>query len=98
MATANTAPGIANTEMATTISVTATPAIQISAQQKSPPLRTMDKDLMFSQRNNPYCDLLKISAAKINFFFDSTKCFKRNLYICSKITKNAKNYEENIRS
>ena len=28
---------------------------------KSPPLRTMDWDLMFSQRNNPYCDLLKIS-------------------------------------
>ena len=23
-------------------------------QQKDPPLRTMDQDLMFSQRNNPY--------------------------------------------
>ena len=47
----------------------------------------MDQDLMFSQRNNPYCDLLKISDAKINFFYDCTKCFKRNLYFCGKITK-----------
>ena len=35
----------------------------------------MDKDLMFSQRNNPYCDLLKISTAKIKFFFDNAKYF-----------------------
>ena len=60
---------------------------------KSPPLRTMDRNLMFSQRNNPYCDLLKISAAKINFFYEYTKCFKRNLYFCGKITKIA-DYEE----
>ena len=48
----------------------------------------MDQDLMFSQRNNPYCDLLKISAAKIKFFYENTKEFKRNLYFCSEIIKN----------
>jgi len=53
----------------------------------------MGQDLMFSQRNNPYCDLLKISGAKINFFYECTKCFKRNLYFCAKITKNV-NHEE----
>ena len=53
----------------------------------------MDWDLMFSQRNNPYCDLLKISAAKINILSDITKYFKRNLYFCGKITKKAVNME-----
>ena len=33
----------------------------------------MDKDLMFSQRNNPYCDLLKIISTKILFSFENTK-------------------------
>ena len=50
----------------------------------------MDKDLMFSQRNNPYCDLLKISNAKINFFFKNTKSFEINMYFCSKLTKKLK--------
>ena len=27
--------------------------------------------LMFSQRNNPYCELLQISAAKIRFFLET---------------------------
>ncbi len=31
---------------------------------KNPPLRTMDQDLMFSQRNNPYCDLLILVSAR----------------------------------
>ena len=43
---------------------------------------------MFSQRNNPYCDLLKISAAKIKFLVESAKCFERILYFCDRITKN----------
>ena len=53
----------------------------------------MDQDLMFSQRNNPYCDLLKISAANLKIFQINTKLFKRNLYFCGKITKNDR-YEE----
>ena len=57
----------------------------------------MDRDLMFSQRNNPYCDLLKISAAKLNFFCENTKCFRLFLYICGKITKNIK-HEEDFRT
>ena len=57
----------------------------------------MDRDLMFSQRNNPYCDLLKISAAKLNFFHESTKYLKIYLYICGKITKNTK-HEEDFRT
>ncbi len=32
--------------------------------------------LMFSQRNNPYCELLQISAAKIRFFSKPHKLFK----------------------
>ena len=36
-------------------------------------------NLMFSQRTNPYCDLLKISAAKVRFFHKSTKYFAENL-------------------
>ena len=31
---------------------------------------------MFSQRNNPYCDSLKISFAKIHFFFEITSFFE----------------------
>ena len=42
----------------------------------------MDKDLMFSQRNNPYCDLLKISSTKILFLFERTKYLRRNSYFC----------------
>ncbi len=44
-------------------------------------------NLMFSQRNNPYCDLLKISAAKLRFFYKSTKYFAENLYLWGKIIK-----------
>lgn len=51
---------------------------------------------MFSQRNNPYCDLLKISAAKLNFFPECAKLFKRNLYFCGIITKNTENMKEII--
>ena len=36
--------------------------------------------LMFSQRNNPYCELLQISAAKIRFFSKPHKLFK---YFCT---------------
>ena len=32
-------------------------------------------NLMFTQRNNPYCDLLKISDANIYFFINSSKLF-----------------------
>ena len=38
------------------------------------------------------------STVKINIFQRRTKFFKRNLYICSKITKNTIDYEENSRS
>ena len=48
----------------------------------------MNRNLMFSQRNNPYCDLLKISAAKIKNYLESAKEFKSFLYFCGKITKN----------
>ena len=41
-------------------------------------------DLMFSQRNNPYCDLLKISAAKVRIFSEPTNFFiflhKENIF------------------
>ena len=47
----------------------------------------MDKDLMFSQRNNPYCDLLTISVAKIKIFRERTKYLKRKLYFCGIILK-----------
>jgi hypothetical protein len=40
---------------------------------------------MFSQRNNPYCDLLKISGAKIKFFFEIPKNIRRILYFWGKI-------------
>ena len=49
---------------------------------------------MFSQRNNPYCDLLIISGAKIKNFYESTKCFKSFLYFCQQITKNAINMKK----
>ena len=32
---------------------------------------------MFSQRNNPYCDLLKISAAKVIYLFELTKYLQK---------------------
>ena len=38
--------------------------------------RTKPPLLMFSQRNNPYCELLQISAAKIQFFSKPHKLFK----------------------
>ena len=31
---------------------------------------------MFSQRNNPYCELLQISAAKIQLFSEIAKIFR----------------------
>ena len=48
----------------------------------------MDRDLMFSQRNNPYCDLLKISGAKVNFFCEIIQSVRVYLYICAEIVKN----------
>ena len=46
-----------------------------SIRRTKPPL------LMFSQRNNPYCELLQISAAKIQFFSKPHKLFKVFLYL-----------------
>ena len=51
------------------------------------------KNLMFSQRNNPYCDLLKISDAKIIFFLDIAKSFSGKLYFCGR-NINTNNYEK----
>ena len=40
-------------------------------------------NLMFAQRNNPYCDLLKISVAKLYILIDIYKLFVFFLYICA---------------
>lgn len=39
----------------------------------------MDKGLMFSQRNNPYCELLKISTAKLIIFDETANKFQIKL-------------------
>ena len=46
--------------------------------QKNAPVKGREQNLMFSQRNNPYCELHKISDAKIGIF----------IYICKYLRKN----------
>ena len=55
-----------------------------SVRRTKPPL------LMFSQRNNPYCELLQISAAKIQFFSKPHKLFK--VFFVPLATKRVKSY------
>ena len=42
--------------------------------QKNPPLKD-DGNLMFSQRNNPYCDLLENYVANLQIYFCKRKTF-----------------------
>ena len=53
--------------------------------------------LMFSQRNNPYCELLQISAAKIRFFLETAQTFQRFLYLWLQKEENHTTDEENTR-
>ena len=53
-------------------------------------------NLMFTQRNNPYCDLLKISYANIYFFINSSKLFLIFFIYLPKITRYTN--EENNRT
>lgn len=50
---------------------------------------------MFSQRNNPYCDLLQISGTKIVFFFIIMSVYGKILIYLRIIIKHVK-YEEDI--
>ncbi len=50
---------------------------------------------MFTQRNNPYCDLLKISVAKILYFLVIRKFYRIFLLFLQKIS-NLHNHEKNI--
>ena len=47
-----------------------------------------ERDLMFSQRNNPYCDLLKILLQKYKFSPKHANFFAVILYICRNILEN----------
>ena len=62
--------------------------------------------LMFSQRNNPYCELLQICTAKILWFFEITKLnddysekkMKKHYLCSSKLNKNLIHHEKDIRA
>ena len=51
-------------------------ASAVVIRKKTPPLRTKDHNLLFSQRNNPYCNLQKDSVVKVNFSDSSMLLFQ----------------------
>ena len=53
-------------------------------------------NLMFSQRNNPYCDLLKISVAKLYILIDIYKLFVFFCIFALDIYHNSFKYKPNI--